>query len=130
MLPLTEPRNPKSRCATCEYLALTSEEHMHCVMRDLYICRGYRKCKDYLCNPDKIPYKNGDYIIYESPTSANAFATQKGIIREIKSKKHHPGVILIEMLPRRSNIGYLDTRFWTGIIRKLTEKEIKEITHP
>lgn len=44
----TEPRNPKSRCATCEHLGLNGYYPcLHCYMRDIDIYKGYTRCSDY-----------------------------------------------------------------------------------
>jgi hypothetical protein len=122
-----EPRNPQSRCATCQHLVSARNHHgLYCVGRDINIYNGYVRCKDYLCEPDKIPYKNGDWVIYRRPNNFNAFATQVGIIRDTRPKNHYWGVVIIEPQPRRSNVGYLDAQFWEVIIRTLTPKEIEQ----
>ena len=126
-----EPRNPQSRCATCQHLGLNGHHPgLHCFKRDIGIYKGYTKCEDYLCNPAKIPYKNGDWVHYRRPSGTNAFNTQVAIIRDTCPKDYFPGIVILEPQPRRSNVGYLDARFWELIIRKLTPKEIEQYTQP
>lgn len=126
----TEPRNPKSRCATCQHLGINGHypDSLLCFKRDIGIYKGYTRCEDYLCNPAKIPYKNGDWVLYRRPSGTNAFATQVAIIRDTCPKGYYPGIVILEPQPRKYDWGYLDTRFWELIIRRLTDREIKEMT--
>lgn len=128
----TEPRNPKSRCATCQHIGINPHypDRLLCFKRDIGIYKGYTRCEDYLCEPKKIPYKNGDWVLYRRPSGTNAFNTQVAIVRDTNPKGYFPGIVILEPQPRRSNIGYLDTRFWEMIIRTLTPKEIEQYKQP